>query len=107
MKKKYEKMLDSMDLKDDPKVQVRQAVYNYDEKSKEHTGIKVLLAICSIVLIVIIPSFNHSLNTNNNSFTIKADDSVYDLQKGELVFNDFDMSSYDGASMNLNLSPKD
>lgn len=107
MKNKYEKMLDSIDLKDDPKVQVRQAVYNYDEKSKKHTGIKVLLAICSIILIVLIPSFNHSLNTNNNSFTIKADDSVYDLQKGELVFNDFDMSSYDGASMNLNLSPKD
>lgn len=107
MKNKYEKMLDSLDLKDDPKVQVRQSVYNYDEKSKKHIGIKVLLAICSIILIVLIPSFNHSLNTNNNSFTIKADDSVYDMQKGELVYNDFDMSSYDGSSVDLNLLPKD
>lgn len=107
MKNKYEKLLENIELKDDPKDQIRQAVYNYDEKVKEkYIGIKVVLAICSVVLIAFIPSFNHSLNTNNNSFTVKADESIYDIQKGELVLNDFDMSSYDGASMTLNLMPK-
>lgn len=92
MKNKYEKMLDDIELKDDPKDQVRQAVFQYEVKKKsKNRNLKLAISVCAVLTLVVSTVIMNLNLHKESSFIIKASENLYKIDKANIELKEFEI----------------
>lgn len=106
MKNRYEDAMNRLDVNKDFKKDVREAVYTYEEKpARRRTVLKTGAVFAVAALLMIIPGLMNLGHSDTLSYTIKADETLYQLQDRELVLNNVDLQQSHTTCIAINSAP--